>query len=89
MYRCILPTAGPRAYSFDRLYQKPVNCNSILPWEFERLATENGWCILEGQGVYNSRVDQLFQARSQPELKQAISFLWLFMLENEKEEPYI
>ncbi|MBA2875901.1 class I SAM-dependent methyltransferase [Thermaerobacillus caldiproteolyticus] len=74
------PTAAPRKNSYLRLYGKPVICNTMMPWEFEQLAQENGWDIIDGQGVYKRGVHE-DTIRSLPtELKQALTFMWLFML---------
>lgn len=74
------PTAAPRINSYQRLYGKPVICNTMMPWEFERLAQENGWDLVDGQGVYKKGVHEPLLASLSPELKQALTFMWLFML---------
>ncbi|MEK3644002.1 class I SAM-dependent methyltransferase [Aeribacillus sp. FSL M8-0235] len=74
------PTAAPRMNSYRRLYGEPVICNTMMPWEFEKLAKENGWEIVDGEGVYKSRVTEKLVASLSTELKQALTFMWLFML---------
>jgi ubiquinone/menaquinone biosynthesis C-methylase UbiE len=74
------PTAGPRANSYQRLYGKPVICNTMMPWEFEKLAQENGWELVDGKGVYKKEVDEEAVSGLPTELKQALTFMWLFML---------
>ena len=49
------PTAGPRKQSFPRLYGKLVICNTMMPWEFERLALENGWEKVDELTVFKKR----------------------------------
>src|SRR5690625_3126737 len=34
------PTAGPRTNSYDRLHGDNTICNTMMPWEFEKLAWE-------------------------------------------------
>ncbi|WP_044748379.1 class I SAM-dependent methyltransferase [Bacillus alveayuensis] len=74
------PTAAPRVNSYRRLYGEPVICNTMMPWEFEKLAQENGWEVVAGQGVYKRGVTDELVATLPTELKQALTFMWLFML---------
>ncbi|WP_027409790.1 class I SAM-dependent methyltransferase [Anoxybacteroides tepidamans] len=74
------PTAAPRTNSYPRLYGKPVICNTMMPWEFEQLAQENGWELVDGQGVYKKGVREQLLSGLSLELKQALTFMWLFML---------
>ncbi|WP_191561030.1 class I SAM-dependent methyltransferase [Metabacillus idriensis] len=86
-YLCIAilgPTAHPRTNSFDRLYGKPVICNTMMPWEFEKMALENGWEQADSQGVYKRGVTEDMIGKLSPELKQSLSFLWLFMLQKKE-----
>jgi ubiquinone/menaquinone biosynthesis C-methylase UbiE len=78
------PTAGPRASSYRRLYGEEVICNTMMPWEFAKLAQENNWEIIDGLGVYKKAAEQLPKGSLSVELKQAISFMWVFMLKNIK-----
>ncbi|WP_072579469.1 class I SAM-dependent methyltransferase [Bacillus weihaiensis] len=75
------PTAFPREESFFRLYGKRTFCHTIMPWEFERMAIENGWRILDGYGVYKKGVKEDLVKNLSVELKQSLSFMWVFMLE--------
>ncbi|MGM8212488.1 class I SAM-dependent methyltransferase [Virgibacillus sp. W0430] len=74
------PTAGPRANSFPRLYGKRVVCNTMMPWEFEQMALENGWTSVDCFGVYKEGVKEKHYADLSIELQQALSFMWVFML---------
>lgn len=77
------PTAMPRINSFDRLYGEPVFMNTMMPWEFERLANEQGLTLVGSQGVYKRGVNDAHLNSLSVELKQALSFLWIFMLKKE------
>jgi ubiquinone/menaquinone biosynthesis C-methylase UbiE len=88
-YACIGilgPTAMPRANSYRRLYSEQVICNTMMPWEFEQLAKENGWDKLDELPVYKRGVDELKLHNLSNELKQALSFMWVFMLQRTSEE---
>lgn len=74
------PTAAPRANSYPRFYGKPIICNSMMPWEFEQLAKENGWEIVDEQAVYRQGVVDETIANLPKDMKQALTFMWLFML---------
>ncbi|WP_404442281.1 class I SAM-dependent methyltransferase [Sutcliffiella horikoshii] len=72
------PTAGPRAQSYQRLYGKEAICNTMMPWEFERLALENGWELLDGMPVYKEEAKKLDTTNLPRFLKQALTFMWVF-----------
>ncbi|TYR80902.1 class I SAM-dependent methyltransferase [Priestia megaterium] len=74
------PTAQPRTNSYRRLYGENIICNTMMPWEFEQLAVENGWEIVDGEGVYKRHVSEDLYSQLPSELKQSLTFLWLFML---------
>ncbi|WP_226037569.1 class I SAM-dependent methyltransferase [Aquibacillus saliphilus] len=74
------PTAAPRKNSFQRLYGSSVICNTMMPWEFERLAEENGWETIDGRGVYKQGINEETVTHLSTEHKQALTFMWLFML---------
>lgn len=78
------PTAAPRANSYRRLYKDEVICNTMMPWEFEQLAHENGWSKIDELGVYKKASEQLSKGSLTDELKQSLSFMWIFMLESRK-----
>lgn len=80
------PTAGPRKSSFQRLYGDQVICNTMMPWEFEALALENGWGKIAELPVFKKAAEQIPKGSLPVELKQALSFMWVFMLKNRKEE---
>ncbi|WP_041966976.1 class I SAM-dependent methyltransferase [Mesobacillus selenatarsenatis] len=83
-YACISilgPTAGPRSNSFSRLYGEEVICNTIMPWEFERLALENGWRKTGEFGVFKKAAEQLPHGSLPVELQQSLSFMWVFMFQ--------
>ncbi|WP_035099870.1 class I SAM-dependent methyltransferase [Aneurinibacillus terranovensis] len=72
------PTAAPRQHSYNRLYDKEVVCNTMMPWECGRLLTENGFEIIHQQGVYKRGVTDDMIGRLSLELCQSLSFLWMF-----------
>jgi len=80
------PTAAPRVNSYRRLYNEKVICNTMMPWEFAKLATENNWTIIDGLGVYKRGTDKLPIGSLSIELQQSLSFMWIFMLKNSKQE---
>ena len=74
------PTAMPRENSYPRLLGEKVICNTMMPWEFERLATEHGWKKIAEKGVYKKGVEQELLNGLSNELKQALTFMNLFLL---------
>ncbi|MEN8700685.1 class I SAM-dependent methyltransferase [Bacillus infantis] len=78
------PTAKPRENSYERLYGKKAVCNTMMPWEFARLAVENGWSRTAGFGVYKRSAEQIHKGSLTEELQQALSFMWVFMIKNNK-----
>ncbi|HEX6594153.1 MAG TPA: class I SAM-dependent methyltransferase [Bacillota bacterium] len=78
------PTAGPRANSYKRLYGEEVICNTMMPWEFQQLASEYGFQYVDGFGVYKRGIAEEDAAQLPLELKQALSFMWIFMLRKMK-----
>ncbi|MFS0823047.1 class I SAM-dependent methyltransferase [Bacillus sp. 1P02SD] len=74
------PTAGPRQHAYSRLYGKKVIQNTMMPWEFEQLVSENGWTVVDGQPVYKDAVNKEKIKGLPKELKQALSFMWVFLL---------
>ncbi|QED48352.1 class I SAM-dependent methyltransferase [Cytobacillus dafuensis] len=79
------PTAAPRLNSYPRLYGERVICNTMMPWEFEKLAKENSWEKIAEFGVYKKGADQLPIGSISTELRQSLSFMWVFMLRNVKQ----
>ncbi|WP_077618521.1 class I SAM-dependent methyltransferase [Bacillus sinesaloumensis] len=77
------PTAGPRQHAYRRLYGDTVIQNTMMPWEFEQLVTENGWSLLDGQPVYKDSVNVATTKGLPKELKQALSFMWVFILKKD------
>ncbi|AGK54623.1 class I SAM-dependent methyltransferase [Bacillus sp. 1NLA3E] len=75
------PTAMPRVNSYQRLYGEQVICNTMMPWEFEKLASENGFSKVAEYGVYKRGADQLQLGSLSTDLKQALSFIWVFMFQ--------
>src|SRR5699024_9232861 len=58
-YLCISifgPTAGPRHHSYPRLRNEEVIFNTVMPWEFEKLAEESGFSLVDDYGVYKKGV---------------------------------
>ncbi|HZG15595.1 MAG TPA: class I SAM-dependent methyltransferase [Candidatus Bathyarchaeia archaeon] len=74
------PTAGPRAYSYRRLYGESVIQNTVMPWEAKRLALENGYTLVAEEPVYREGVNEALTKGLARELQQALSFLTLFAL---------
>src|SRR5699024_8885532 len=75
-YLCISifgPTAGPRQRSYPRLRGEKVIFNTIMPWEFEQLVTENGFALIDDYGVYKQGVTNEMTEELSKELKQALS----------------
>ncbi|MGG2092419.1 class I SAM-dependent methyltransferase [Bacillus sp. S13(2024)] len=75
------PTAKPRENSYPRLYGKDVICNTMMPWEFQKLAQEQGLQMIDGIGVYKRGVDEKMIGQLPLELQQALTFMWVFMLQ--------
>lgn len=75
------PTAGPRTNSYPRLHGKKTICNTMMPWEFNKLASENKLNYLDGFGVYKKDVKEQHYKGLPMELKQALTFMWVFMLQ--------
>lgn len=75
------PTAGPRANSYPRLHGENTICNTMMPWEFQQLAMEHNWKYIDGLGVYKDGVKGEHHQGLSLELKQALSFMWVFCLE--------
>ena len=87
-YACIAilgSTAKPRENSYPRLYGKDVVCNTMMPWEFEQLAKEQGFKVVDGIGVYKRGVNEKMLGQLPTELQQSLTFLWVFMLKTYKE----
>jgi hypothetical protein len=70
----------PRINAYDRLYGKDVFMNTMMPWEFQRLVKENGFEVLDGQGVFKKGIDEKVVQQYPIELQQSLTFMWLFML---------
>lgn len=75
------PTAHPRVNSYRRLYGEEVIMNTMMPWEFEQLAAENGWTVIDGHGVYKRGVNEKMLGSLPKELQQSLTFMWVFMLQ--------
>ena len=75
------PTAGPRINSYPRLHGQKTICNTMMPWEFGKLASESSnLSYINGFGVYKKGVKKQHYSSLPEELKQALSFMWVFML---------
>ncbi len=79
------PTAGPRTNSYPRLYGKASICHTIMPWELQRLCQENGFTYDTGFGVYKAAVNQAETENLPLQLRQALSFMWVFSMRKEGE----
>jgi ubiquinone/menaquinone biosynthesis C-methylase UbiE len=73
------PTAMPRKNSYRRLYNEDVICNTMMPWELKELAMENGFEVVDGIGVYKKGVKETNLEGLSEELKQALTFMWVFL----------
>ncbi|MDF2904513.1 MAG: type 11 methyltransferase, partial [Bacillus sp. (in: firmicutes)] len=58
-----------------------VICNTMMPWEFEKLASEKGFSKVAEYGVYKRGADQFQLGSLSTDLKQALSFIWVFMFQ--------
>ncbi|KHE73222.1 class I SAM-dependent methyltransferase, partial [Halobacillus sp. BBL2006] len=72
------PTAMPRVNSYRRLFGDEVICNTMMPWELEKMAEETGWAVVDGHGVYKRDVDIGEIDHLPDDLKQALTFMWVF-----------
>ncbi|MGN1401043.1 MAG: class I SAM-dependent methyltransferase [Bacillus sp. (in: firmicutes)] len=78
------PTAGPRkAHSYRSCYGEKVIMNSMLPWDFEQMALENGWRLIGEHWVEKKGAKKANLPEMPRELAQALSFMWLFMIEKQ------
>ncbi|WP_456278659.1 class I SAM-dependent methyltransferase [Bacillus sp. AK128] len=75
------PTAGPRHNSLPRLYGENVICNTMMPWEFEKLAKDDGYHLVDAHGVYKKEVKPANLYGLSTELHQALSFMWVSIFE--------
>lgn len=75
------PTAMPRVNSYRRVYGEKVVCNTMMPWELEKMAEETGWRILDGHGVYKRGVEPESIEHLTDDLKQALTFMWVFIFQ--------
>ncbi|MBM7554312.1 class I SAM-dependent methyltransferase [Thalassobacillus pellis] len=75
------PTAAPRQNSYRRLFGENVICNTMMPWEFELMAEEMGLNLIGGEGVYKRGISEKRLKGLPKELRQAMTFMWIFMLE--------
>lgn len=75
------PTAMPRVNSYRRLFGEEVICNTMMPWELEKMALENGWIHIAGHGVYKRGVTDEHTEELSEELKQALTFMWVFVFQ--------
>lgn len=73
------PTAGPRASGYPKVYGKHTICNNMMPWEFFKLANELGLEPVDEFGVYKEGVTERNYQDLTIVLKQALSFMWLFL----------
>ncbi|WP_425402132.1 class I SAM-dependent methyltransferase [Halalkalibacillus halophilus] len=71
------PTAKPRQNSYQRLYGEDVICNTMMPWEFEQLASEFGLELVADEGVYKKGVDLKSVGSLPKDLKQSLTFMWI------------
>lgn len=87
-YLCITifgPTAGPRQNSFPRLLGEEVIFNTVMPWEFEQMLKETSFTLVDEYGVYKKGVTEAINKKLSKELKQALSFMWVYILQKDKD----
>lgn len=75
------PTAGPRANSYRRIYGEDVILNTMMPWEFLQLAEEQGYQLIDQHPVWKQEMGQIDIEGLPIKMQQALSFMWLFMLQ--------
>lgn len=73
------PTAGPRNNSYPRIYGERTMCNTMMPWELQSLALENGFEMVDGMGVFKEGVNDSHLHSLSLELRQALTFMWVFI----------
>jgi ubiquinone/menaquinone biosynthesis C-methylase UbiE len=71
------PTAGPRNNGYRRVYGEKTISNSMMPWEFDKLAKEMDFVDLNGFGVYKEGVKAEHYQQLPITLKQALTFMWV------------
>ncbi|WP_067726340.1 class I SAM-dependent methyltransferase [Oceanobacillus damuensis] len=74
------PTAGPRENSYGRLVGEKAICNTMMPWEFRKLAADLGLGYADGFGVYKEGAKAVNMESLPTKLKQALTFMWVFLL---------
>lgn len=74
------PTAGPRSSSYPKVFGEKTINNTMMPWEFFKLAKELGFTLLDELGVYKEGVKVEYHQNLPVDLKQALSFMWVFLL---------
>ncbi|MDQ0215859.1 ubiquinone/menaquinone biosynthesis C-methylase UbiE [Oikeobacillus pervagus] len=77
------PTAEPRLNSYPRLLGEQVIQNTMMPWEFQKLACENGWRVIDELHVFKQAVDESKVKDLPSELKQALSFMTVFLIQKQ------
>lgn len=77
------PTAGPRQRSYPRLIGEQTIFNTIMPWEFEQLAVDNRFTIIDEYGIYKKAVTNDMVEKLPKELQQALSFMWVYILQKQ------
>ncbi|WP_249872688.1 class I SAM-dependent methyltransferase [Oceanobacillus saliphilus] len=79
------PTAGPRENSYPRLLGEKAICNTMMPWEFNKMAADLNLKYADGFGVYKDGVQDQHYENLPIKLKQALTFMWVSMLQKEGE----
>ncbi|MCA0985056.1 class I SAM-dependent methyltransferase [Halobacillus yeomjeoni] len=75
------PTAMPRVNSYRRLFGERVICNTMMPWELEKMALETQWTHIDGHGVYKRGVKEEHIHDLSDDMKQALTFMWVFIFQ--------
>jgi ubiquinone/menaquinone biosynthesis C-methylase UbiE len=75
------PTAHPRENAYPRLYGEEAICNTMMPWELEKLAHNKGWKKIGEDWIYKKGVNPSLTDTLSNELRQALTFTTLFMFQ--------
>ncbi len=75
------PTAMPRENSFNRLLDKEVSMNTMMPWEFKRLVLLEGFQLLDERFVWKKDMKLNHDQQASSLMKQSVCFMTIFILQ--------
>ena len=78
------PTAGPRKVSFNRLLNESVIMNTMMPWEFTKLAEQTGFKMID-EAIVPKKWENNISSELPDLAQQALSFMTVFMLKKEND----